>query len=96
MSDSVSVRSFAEEYKSRIQKLDVLICNAAIAACPYSKTKDGHEMQFGTNHLGHWLLTCLLQDLLLKSESPRHINVSSEAHAAIKNFDLDEEINEKN
>jgi len=57
-----------------------MILNAGIMMCPYSLTKDGHEMQFGTNHLGHYLFTSLLNDLLLQSDSPRHITVSFLSH----------------
>ena len=49
-------------------------------ACPLTYTKDKHEMQFGTNHLGHYLLTGLLIDLLLQSSDARIVNVSSLAH----------------
>ena len=68
---------------STLNKLDLLINNAGIMATPYTKTKDGFEMQFGTNHLGPFLLTNLLLPLLKKAEGSRIINVSSIAHECI-------------
>ena len=47
---------------------------------PERKTADGYEMQFGTNHLGHWTLTALLMPALLKADSPRIVTVTSTAH----------------
>jgi len=76
-----SVRTFAESILRSESRLDILINNAGVMMCPYEKTKDGFEMQFGTNHLGHFLLTMLLLDLMKKSEPSRIINVSSGAHA---------------
>ena len=58
----------------------MLINNAGIYQCPYSKTEDGFEMQFGVNHLGHFLLTHLLMDLLMKSAPSRIIVVSSKLY----------------
>eukprot|EP00801_Mesodinium_rubrum_P010276 Mrub_10324.p1 GENE.Mrub_10324~~Mrub_10324.p1 ORF type:complete len:138 (-),score=17.60 Mrub_10324:276-656(-) len=57
-----------------------MILNAGIAVLEHCLTKDGHEMMFGTNHLGHYLLTALLQDLLLQSACARHVTVSSYGH----------------
>ncbi len=66
--------------KSKLESLDVLINNAGIMMCPYWKTKQGFEVQFGTNHLGHFLLTNELLPLLKKPESSRIVTVSSRAH----------------
>ncbi|XP_035676518.1 uncharacterized protein LOC118415774 [Branchiostoma floridae] len=75
-----SVREFALKVNARESRLDILINNAGIMACPQWKTEDGFEMQFGTNHLGHFLLTNLLLDKLKKSAPSRVVNVSSGAH----------------
>ncbi|KPP75375.1 retinol dehydrogenase 14-like [Scleropages formosus] len=75
-----SVRGFCEEIIKEEPRIDVLINNAGVYQCPYSKTEDGFEMQFGVNHLGHFLLTCLLLDLLKKSAPSRIIMVSSKLY----------------
>jgi len=78
LSSFESVRQFVDEInQDKIQKIDYLINNAGIALCPKWNTKDGYEMQFGTNHLGHFLLTMLLLDKIKASPSGRIINVSS-------------------
>jgi retinol dehydrogenase-12 len=83
-----SVRNFVKEFKSRDLPLHLLINNAGIMNTPYGKTQDGFEQQFGTNHLGHFLLTNLLLDDIKKSAPARIINVSSSAHFMGKiNFD---------
>lgn len=75
-----SVRKFCEEINEEESKIDVLINNAGIYQCPYSKTEDGFEMQFGVNHLGHFLLTHLLLDLLKTSAPSRVVVVSSKLY----------------
>lgn len=75
-----SVRSFAKAFKEKFSKLDLLINNAGVMIPPYSKTKDGFELQFGTNHLGHFALTGLLIDLLKSTQDSRIVNVASTAH----------------
>lgn len=83
-----SIRTCAQEYKKQFGKLDLLINNAGLVTDKLQFTKDGFELQFGVNHLGHFLLTTELIELLLKSEEARIINVSSGAHYRGKiNFD---------
>ncbi|XP_054622132.1 retinol dehydrogenase 12-like isoform X3 [Dunckerocampus dactyliophorus] len=80
LSDSRSIRAFAELINKEEKKVNILINNAGIMMCPYSKTADGFEMQFGVNHLGHFLLTYLLLDLIKWSAPARIIVVASVAH----------------
>jgi NAD(P)-dependent dehydrogenase (short-subunit alcohol dehydrogenase family) len=75
-----SVKKFAGEFKAKYKQLDVLLNNAGIMMVPFGKTEDGFERQFGTNHLGHFALTGLLIDLILKTPSARIVNVSSNGH----------------
>jgi len=74
-----SIRNFVTYIFSTYKKIDVLINNAGIMATPFAKTKDGFEIQFGINHLGHFVLTGLLFELLLKAPGSRVVNVSSMA-----------------
>ncbi len=75
-----SIHAFAENFKNNYNKLDLLINNAGVMIPPYSKTTDGFELQFGTNHLGHFVLTSLLFDKLKCTKDSRIVNVASMAH----------------
>lgn len=87
LSSLASVRAAAEEIHQRWDKLDVLVNNAGIMQPPQTTTEDGFELQFGTNHLGHFLLAGLLYDLVEKAGG-RIVVVSSIAHRLGRiNFD---------
>ena len=88
LADLASVRRFVESFKKRYSRLDLLINNAGVMAPPYGKTADGFELQFGTNHLGHFALTVLLIDMLKRVPGSRVVTVSSGAHAfGVLDFD---------
>ena len=73
-----SVREFAARFEG---PLDLLVNNAGVMRPPaYRETEDGHELQFGTNHLGHFTLTALLLPSLMAAPAPRVVTVSSIAH----------------
>lgn len=78
--DLSSIISFAADIKLKYDHLDVLLNNAGIMMTPYQLTKDGFESQLGTNHLGHFALTGLLLDVIVKTPKSRIVNVSSMAH----------------
>src|ERR1700737_1864436 len=61
-----SIRAFADRIRAGNDNLDLLINNAGVMAAPYRRTADGFELQFGTNHLGHFALTGFLLPLLGK------------------------------
>jgi NAD(P)-dependent dehydrogenase (short-subunit alcohol dehydrogenase family) len=75
-----SVRQFAAWVNANHDRIDILVNNAGVMATPFARTADGFELQFGTNHLGHFLLTTLLLPGLLASGSARIVNVSSNGH----------------
>ncbi|MDT8913073.1 SDR family NAD(P)-dependent oxidoreductase [Amycolatopsis sp. PS_44_ISF1] len=86
-----SVRSAAAALRARFDRIDLLINNAGVMYTPKQTTRDGFEMQFGTNHLGHFALTGLLLDRLLPVPGSRVVTVSSTGHrirAAIHFDDL--------
>ena len=77
-----SVRKAAADLTARFPRLDLLINNAGVMFPPYSLTKDGYELQFGTNHLGHFALTGLLMPSLLATPGSRVVTLSSNGHRA--------------
>jgi NAD(P)-dependent dehydrogenase (short-subunit alcohol dehydrogenase family) len=81
------VRRFAAEYLASHDRLDLLINNAGVMACPQAETVDGFELQIGTNHVGHFLLTQLLDPLL--GEGSRVVALSSAGHR-FSDVDLDD------
>jgi NAD(P)-dependent dehydrogenase (short-subunit alcohol dehydrogenase family) len=85
-----SVRSAAEELRSRYDAIDLLINNAGVMFTPKSTTKDGFELQFGTNHLGHFALTGLLLDRLLPVQGSRVATVSSVGHRFAREIHFDD------
>lgn len=80
LADLKSVHRFVKDFHEKYNRLDVLLNNAGVMFCPYGKTEDGFEMQFGTNHLGHFALTGLLMDSITKTPGSRVVNVSSSGH----------------
>jgi len=79
-----SIHSFAKTYKSKYDRLDVLLNNGGVMGRPRSVTQDGFETQFGVNYLGHFALTSLLLDVLLKTSASRVVTVSSRMHSSGK------------
>ena len=71
LSDLDSVRAFAEAFRAKYPRLDLLINNAGIMIPPYGKTAQGFETQFGVNHLGHFALTGALLGLLTSTPGSR-------------------------
>jgi NAD(P)-dependent dehydrogenase (short-subunit alcohol dehydrogenase family) len=80
-----SIRAAADELKSKHDAIDLLINNAGVMTTPKSVTKDGFELQFGTNHLGHFALTGLLLDRVLAAPGSRVVTVSSQGHRFARN-----------
>lgn len=74
------INDTAQDFHKRFDSLDLLVNNAGIMACPFGKTEDGFELQFGSNHIGHFYLTSLLMPALLKTAQPRVVSLTSMAH----------------
>lgn len=75
-----SVRAFAEDFQARHDALHLLVNNAGIHTADKQRTEDGLELTIASNHVGHFLLTNLLLDLLKRSAPARVVTVASEAH----------------
>ena len=80
LSDLASVRALARDLHAGHRRLDVLINNAGVMGMPRTLTAQGHELQFGVNHLAHFALTGLLLGLLTAGREPRVVTVSSHLH----------------
>ena len=80
LADLSSIRNFAQEFKDKYQSLHILLNNAGIMAPPKLKTVDGFELQFGTNHLGHFALTGLLMERITNTDRARVVTMSSSEH----------------
>ncbi len=78
LGDYASIRSFAARVKEKYKRIDILVNNAGFIALDRQETKEGLERQFGINHIGHFLLTTELLDLM--GEGSRIVNVASGAH----------------
>ncbi|CPR11682.1 short chain dehydrogenase [Mycobacterium bohemicum DSM 44277] len=85
-----SVRAAADQLKSDYDHIDLLINNAGVMYTPKETTKDGFEMQFGTNHLGHFALTGLLLERLLPVPGSRVVTVSSMGHRILADIHFDD------
>jgi NAD(P)-dependent dehydrogenase (short-subunit alcohol dehydrogenase family) len=80
LADLESVKAFASAFRSEYTRLDILFNNAGLMGIPKQQTAQGFEMQFGTNHLGHFALDGLLIDLMIGTPDSRVVTVSSYAH----------------
>src|SRR5918994_3650177 len=80
LGSQASVREAAEQILATHDRIDLLINNAGVMGIPERRTVDGHEMQFGVDHLGHWSLTALLMPALLRASAARIVTVTSTAH----------------
>ncbi|GIJ76247.1 NAD(P)-dependent dehydrogenase, short-chain alcohol dehydrogenase family [Micromonospora phaseoli] len=89
LADLDSVAAFAVAYRSDHDRLDLLVNNAGVLYPPLRRTRQGFELQFGTNHLGHFALTGRLLPLLLATPAARVVTVASNAHRTGR-IDLDD------
>lgn len=88
LANLASIHAFAERLKEQNRTLNLLVNNAGLASPKRRVTADGFELQFGTNHLGHFALTGLLLPLLRRGQSSRVVTLSSQGHRGGKiNFD---------
>ena len=81
LSDLNSVKNFTDGYKENFNRLDLLINNAGIMACPETRIGDNWESQIAVNHFGHFLLTKELMDTMVGNDGARFISLSSSAHS---------------
>ena len=89
LSTQAGVRQLAEQFQQGFTRLDVLLNNAGAVFGERAETADGFERTFALNHLGYYLLTRLLLDVLLESAPARIVNVSSEGHRRQRSYNFD-------
>lgn len=89
LASTASIREFADDILKTEDRIDILLLNAGVMIPPYQETEDGFELQFGVNHLGHFLLTYLLLDRIKASAPSRVVAVSSVVHR-FGNLDFDD------
>jgi NAD(P)-dependent dehydrogenase (short-subunit alcohol dehydrogenase family) len=90
LADLASIRTLADRLAERGRPIDILVNNAGVMGFPERReTRDGFELQFGTNHLGHFALTMRLLPLLLKAPAPRVVSLGSSTHK-IGRIDFDD------
>lgn len=80
LASQAQIRQAAKEVLAYAENIDVLVNSAGVMATPYGTTADGLEMQFGANHIGHFLFTNLIMPKLLTSPAPRVVSVTSDGH----------------
>ncbi len=88
LSSKASIKEFADGLLADHAKIDLLFNNAGVMATPELETEDGFELQFGTNHLGHFYLTYLLMPALLAGKDSRVVNTTSTARFSAGAYDL--------
>lgn len=90
LADLDSIGRFTRDFSARFSRLDGLCNNAGVMALPFQKTRDGFEMQIGTNHLGHFALTGLLLDRLRAAPGSRVVTIASLAHRWTRGLNPDD------
>lgn len=90
LSSLESIRNGADQLRAQYDSIDLLINNAGVMMTPKSTTKDGFELQFGTNHLGHFAFTGLLLDRVLAAPGSRVVTVSSQGHRFVRGIRFDD------
>jgi NAD(P)-dependent dehydrogenase (short-subunit alcohol dehydrogenase family) len=90
LSSLESIRNAADQLRAQYDSIDLLINNAGVMMTPKSTTKDGFELQFGTNHLGHFAFTGLLLDRVLAAPGSRVVTVSSQGHRFVRGIRFDD------
>ena len=81
LSDLNSVKNFTDGYKENFNRLDLLINNAGIMACPETRIGNNWESQIAINHFGHFILTKELMDMMADNDGARFVSLSSSAHS---------------